>query len=62
MRNCPFWMEIVAGMANYMIYTIEAKGIYTVNIRVGNTLVCGESKGENAGTLNKVLLAMDYFE
>ena len=55
-------MEIVAGMANYMIYTIEAKGIYTVNIRVGNTLVCGESKGENAGTLNKVLLAMDNFE
>ena len=55
-------VEIVHCIRNYMIYTIEVNGMYTVCIRVGNTVVCAESKAENAGILNKVLWAMDYLK
>lgn len=38
-----------------MIYTIDAKGIYTVNIRERNTLVCAESKGCVVTNKRKIL-------
>ncbi len=53
--------EIKEGAANYVIYTIKAGGMYTVNIRVGNTLVYAESDEENASKINGIVLAMEYF-
>ncbi len=60
-RYCIPNAEIKEGTANYVIYTIKAGGMYTVNIRVGNTLVYVESDEEKASKINDIVLAMKYF-
>lgn len=54
-------VEMKEGMANYMIYTLEANGMYSVNIRVGNTLIFAYSDENNAEKIDNIVLAMDYF-
>lgn len=54
-------VEISEGMANYMIYTLKANGLYSVNIRVGNTLIFAYSDEENASKIDNIILEMDYF-
>lgn len=54
-------IETKEGARNYMIYTLKAKGMYSVNIKMGNTLIFAYSDEENAEKINKIILEMDYF-
>lgn len=49
------------GRSNYMIYTLMANGMYSVDIKVGNTLIFAYSDEENADKINKIVSEMDYF-
>ena len=55
-------IEISECVSNYMIYTLDAtsKGLYSVNIRVGNTLVYAYCNSENKSEIQKILLEIDY--
>lgn len=54
-------VKVSEGAANYMIYTLKANGMYSVNIRVGNTLIFAYSDEENASKIDNIILEMDYF-
>ena len=54
-------VEINEGNSNYSIYTLKANGLYSVVIRVGNTLVFAYSDEENAEKINKIVSEMEYF-
>lgn len=55
-------IEISEGVSNYLIYTLDAtsKGLYSVNIRVGNTLVFAYCNSENKSEINNILFEIDY--
>ncbi len=48
--------------SNYCLYTVKAKGLYTINMHVANTLVFAECQEENAGKLNKIMTDFGYFD
>lgn len=54
-------VEIKEGNSNYLIYTLKANGLYSVVIRVENTLVFAYSDEENAEKINDIILEMEYF-
>lgn len=47
--------------SNYSIYTIEADGMYSVDIRIGNTVIFAYSDAENADKINKIISEIEYF-
>lgn len=55
-------VEISEGATNYMLYTIKAKGVYTINMRVANTLVFAYCNEENANKLNAIMRELGYFD
>lgn len=55
-------IEISEGAANYTLYTIKAKGMYTINMRVANTLVFAYCNEENANKLNAIMTDLGYFD
>lgn len=55
-------IEISEGATNFMKYTIIAKGLYTINMRVSNTLIFAECKEENAGKLSDIMIEIGYFD
>lgn len=55
-------IEISEGVKNYMFYSIKAAGMYTVNMRVENTLVFAYCDEENADNLNKIMIGIGYLE
>ena len=55
-------IEISEGATNYMLYTIKAKGVYTINMRVANTLVFAYCNEENANKLNAIMRELGYFD
>ena len=48
-------------MANYTIYTLKARGEYSVAIHVGNTAIYAYSSEENAEKIAKILTDIGYF-
>lgn len=54
-------VEITEGISNYLLYTLKANGLYSVVIRVGNTLIFAYSDEENAEKINDIILEMKYF-
>lgn len=54
-------IEISEGATNYNLYTIKAKGVYTINMRVANTLVFAYCNEENANQLNAIMRELGYF-
>ncbi len=48
--------------ANYVLYWLKAEGIYTVDMRVGNTLVYAYCQEEDAGRLKQFMAELGYFE
>ena len=55
-------IEISEGVNNYMLYSIKAVGMYTVCMRVENTLVFAYCDEKNAADLNKIMVGIGYFE
>lgn len=55
-------IEVSEGVSNYMLYSIKAAGMYTVNMRVENTLVFAYCDEENADSLNRIMVGIGYFE
>lgn len=55
-------IEVSEGVSNYMLYSIKAAGIYTINMRVENTLVFAYCNEENAADLYKIMVGIGYFE
>lgn len=55
-------IEISEGSANYMLYTIKADGLYTINMRVANTLIFAYCNEENASKLNAIMIEIGYFD
>lgn len=55
-------IEVSEGAANYMLYTIKANGLYTICMRVDNTLVFAYCNEENAGKLNAIMIGIGYFD
>ena len=55
-------IEISEGATNYTLYTIKAKGVYTINMRVANTLVYAYCNEENANKLNAIMRELGYFD
>lgn len=55
-------IEISEGSANYMLYTIKANGLYTICMRVDNTLVFAYCNEENASRLNAIMIEIGYFD
>ena len=55
-------IEVSEGVSNYMLYSIKAAGMYTVCMRVENTLVFAYCDEENATNLNKIMIGIGYFE
>lgn len=55
-------IEVSEGATNYMLYTIKAKGLYTINMRVADTLVFAYCNEENAGKLNTIMRGIGYFD
>lgn len=55
-------IEIGEGARNYIIYTLTANGMYSVDIKVGNTLIFAYSDEENADKIDKIVSEMDYFK
>lgn len=54
-------VEFTEGNSNYLIYTLKANGLYSVVIRVGNTLIFAYSNEENLEKINDIILEMEYF-
>lgn len=54
-------IEISEGATNYTLYTIKAKGVYTINMRVANTLVFAYCNEDNANKLNAIMRELGYF-
>ncbi len=54
-------VEISEGAANYILYSIKAEGMYTINMRVANTLVFAYCDEKNSNKLNKVMTDLGYF-
>lgn len=55
-------IEVSEGAANYMLYTIKANGLYTICMRVDNTLVFAYCNEENANKLNAIMIEIGYFD
>jgi len=55
-------IEISEGSSNYMLYTIKANGLYTINMRVANTLIFAYCDEENASKLNAIMKEIGYFD
>lgn len=55
-------IKVSEGSANYMLYTIKANGLYTINMRVADTLVFAYCNEENAEKLNAVMRDIGYFD
>lgn len=55
-------IEVSEGVSNYMLYSIKAAGMYTINMRVENTLVFAYCNEKNAADLNKIMVGIGYFE
>lgn len=55
-------IEVSEGAANYMLYTIKANGLYTICMRVDNTLVFAYCNEENASKLNTIMIEIGYFD
>lgn len=55
-------IEISEGSANYMLYTIKANGLYTINMRVANTFIFAYCNEENASKLNAIMTEIGYFD
>lgn len=55
-------IEVSEGAANYMLYTIKANGLYTICVRVDNTLVFAYCNEENASKLNAIMIEIGYFD
>lgn len=55
-------IEVSEGVANYMLYTIKANGLYTICMRVDNTLVFAYCNEENANKLNSIMIEIGYFD
>ena len=55
-------IEVSEGSANYMLYTIKANGLYTICMRVDNTLVFAYCNEENASKLNAIMIEIGYFD
>lgn len=55
-------IEVSEGAANYMLYTIKANGLYTICMRVDNTLVFAYCNEENASKLNAIMIEIGYFD
>lgn len=55
-------IEVSEGVANYMLYTIKANGLYTICMRVDNTLVFAYCNEENANKLNAIMIEIGYFD
>ena len=45
-----------------MLYTIKANGLYTINMRVANTLIFAYCDEENASKLNAIMKEIGYFD
>lgn len=54
-------VEIKEGKANHVVYTLEANGLYSVNIRVENTLIFAHSDTKGMDAVNQIIIEMDYF-
>ena len=54
-------VEIKNAATNHMIYTLKAGGMYSVNIRVENTLIFAYSDEENASKIDDIVRAIGYF-
>lgn len=54
-------VEFQEKLANYQIYTIEANGEYTVNMRVDHTVVYAYCEEEEIGILQNMLKQIGYF-
>lgn len=50
------------GASNYVIYTLKSKGIYTILMRVGNTLVYADCDEEIDYEINSILVDMGYLD
>lgn len=50
------------GIYNYILYTIKAKEMYTVNMRVENTLVFAYCNAENMSYVQNIMKDIGYFE
>ncbi len=55
-------VEFQEKLANYQIYTIEANGEYTVNMRVDHTVVYAYCEEEEIAILQNMLKQIGYFE
>ncbi len=55
-------IEVSEGAANFVLYTLKADGLYTVNVRVENTLVFAYCRTENAERLDAVMRGIGYFD
>ena len=55
-------IEFSEGHGNYVAYTLKAGGLYSLNVRVGNTLVFATSNEESAPKIHDIMVAIGYFE
>lgn len=55
-------IEFSEGQANYVAYTLKANGMYSLNVRVGNTLVFAISNEESAPIIHDIMVDIGYFE
>ena len=55
-------VETRESMANYMIYTLKANEMYSVAIRISNTLIFAYSDEKNASKIDNIILEMGYFK
>ena len=55
-------IEVSEGASNYMLYTIKANGLYTICMRVDNTLIFAYCNEENASKLNAIMTDIGYFD
>jgi len=49
-------------MQLFFYYTIKANGLYTICMRVDNTLVFAYCNEQNAGKLNAIMIGIGYFD
>ncbi len=55
-------VEISYGKLNYQVYTLEADGVYSVAICVGNTAIYADCDAENDTKLNRILDSIGYID
>lgn len=55
-------VEFSEAHGNYVAYTLKAHGMYSLNVRVGNTLVFAISDEESAPKILDIMAAIGYFE